>query len=103
MLLKVLQWLTASAATSMALSHCDADSTLNGQLAPHRLLRFPYAPGNNSEVIRVLWAVGLPGAEINRRLSAQYGISALARHRANSRVLTSDVARSPKLNRQQEN
>jgi hypothetical protein len=42
-------------------------------------------------VIRLLWAEGVPRAEINSRLSAQYGNNALPRRRANTRVCNGNI------------
>jgi hypothetical protein len=50
---------------------------------------FPFAPNNYSE--RFLWAKGVPGAESNRRLLAQYGNTALPRWRANARVWNGNI------------
>jgi hypothetical protein len=75
--------LIARTATSMnSLRHCKAVSTLNSQLCRCSGINMagPLSVSTKEEqraVIRFLWAEGVPGAEIHRRLAAQYGNSAL--------------------------
>jgi hypothetical protein len=75
--------LIARAATSMdSLHHCEAVSTLNGQLWCRSGINMTSplsicTKEKQHAVIQFLWAEGVPGEEIYRRFSAQYGNSAL--------------------------